>query len=70
MFGAIQLSIEGEQARAAPSLGREVFSNFYPKSNEQTRAACKNIVNLLAKCIPEGKFRKRWKEKMWWMCSC
>ncbi len=62
VFGAIQQSIEGtsfslpsEQARAALSLGRELFSNFYPKRNEQTRAACKNIVNML---YPKGIFAR------------
>lgn len=58
-------SLSSEQAKIALSLCRELSSNFYPKSTEQTRRACNNIITLLEKCIPTGKFRQRWREKMW-----
>lgn len=59
------LKLPSEQARVAVRLCNELCSNFKSKSNGKTRAACANIVDMLAKCIPLQRFRKRWREKMW-----
>ena len=58
------LSLNSDQAREALKLCNELKNNFELNSNETIKAACENIIDMLANCIPVGKFHKRWREKM------